>query len=131
MLYQLNRHIIEIPDADDDDSEKLTMDFFLYPEKRKIILGTVRFPNGTPAPNALVKVARLKNGCSNTKNLTDIEDTTDVEDIGHAITNDSGEFIIGPVYPGDTIILKIAYMEETDREALVPYKTTHSPEDNL
>lgn len=124
MVYQLNRHIIEIPDDEDNCSEMLNMDFFLYPEKRKIILGTVRFPNGTPAPSALVKFSKLKNGCS------DVENTDDVMDIGHAITNDFGEFILGPVYPGDIIILKISYVEESDtKEDSIPSKSTHSPED--
>lgn len=123
MDYQINRFVIEVPDADEKSStDQLDMDFFLQQDFRKVILGTVRFSDGKPAPCSVVKIFKLKHPSD------DIEITSELEPIGHAITDDNGQFILGPVYPGEKIVLKIVYLngaiirseEETVRGTFEP-----------
>ncbi|MCT8977410.1 hypothetical protein N4T77_12435 [Clostridium sp. CX1] len=105
MDYQINRFVIEIPDSDEKTStDQLDMDFFLQKDYRKVILGTVRFPDGEPAPCSVVKIFKLKHP------HCDAEITSELEPIGHAITDDNGQFLLGPLYPGDKIVLKILYL---------------------
>lgn len=125
MDYQVSRHVINIPDSSAYvSSEQLEMDFFLNPELRKVILGTVRYPDGTPAPCSVVKFFRLKHINS------DPETTSELEPIGHAITDDCGQFLLGPVYPGDTIVLKIFNLKmESIQDSVISSLGTHEPED--
>lgn len=124
MDYQINRFVINVPmENEKTGTDQLEMDFFLQPEHRKVILGTVRFPDGTPAPCAVIKFFRLKRPSLNA------ETTSELEPIGHAIADDCGQFLLGPVYPGDKIILKIFYINGTNTDLdNDPIKCTHEPE---
>lgn len=125
MDYQVSRHVINIPDNSRYvGSEQLEYDFFLNPELRKVILGTVRYPDGTPAPCSVVKFFKLKHSSS------DPETTSDLEPIGHAIADDSGQFLLGPVYPGDIIVLKIFYLsKESIQDTLISSGCTCEPDE--
>ena len=108
MSYRINRFVIDVPSGPEKTStDQLDMDFFLQHDHRKVILGTVRFPNGKPAPCAVVKFFKPKYANSNAGT------TSDLEPIGHAITDENGQFLLGPVYPGEKFILKILYMNGT------------------
>ena len=124
MDYQVNRFVIDVSEKDEKTSvDQLDMDFFLQPERRKVILGTVRLPDGSAAPCAVVKFFRLKNSNS------DAETSDELEPVGHAIADEGGQFILGPVYPGEKYILKIFYssalMSKFDEE---PSRSTREPE---
>lgn len=107
----MNRFVIDVSKDDEKTStDQLDMDFFLQVDHRKVILGTVRLSNGEPAPCAVVKIFKLKYASS------DAETTSELEPIGHAITDDCGQFLLGPVYPGDKIILKIFYIDSLTNE---------------
>ena len=125
MDYQINRFVIDFPTSDEKTStDQLDMDFFLQYDYRKIILGTVRFPDGKPAPCAVVKFFKLKYA------TCDPETTSELEPFGHAITDDNGQFLLGPVYPGEKVVLKIFYlngsMTQSEDE---PIRSTREPED--
>lgn len=124
MDYQINRFVIDVPEGCEKSSiDQLDMDFFLQSDYRKVILGTVRFPDGKPAPCSVVKFFKLK------ITTADPETTSHLEPIGHAIADENGQFLLGPVYPGDKIVLKILYLDcfinKTSTETV---KGTHSPE---
>ena len=105
MDYQINRFVIDVSkDTERTSTDQLDMDFFLQPDYRKVILGTIRFPDGTPAPCSVIKVFKLKHPSS------DPETTSELEPIGHVITDNCGQFLLGPVYPGEKIILKVFYL---------------------
>lgn len=124
MDYQINRFVINVPmESEKTGTDQLEMDFFLQREHRKVILGTVRFPDGTPAPCAVIKFFRLKHSS------LDAETTSELEPTGHAIADDCGQFLLGPVYPGDKIILKIFYINGTNIDLdNDPVKCTREPE---
>jgi hypothetical protein len=124
MDYQVNRFVIEVSEKDEKTSvDQLDMDFFLQPEHRKVILGTVRLPDGNAAPCAVVKFFKLKDSTS------DAEITEEIEPIGHAIADEGGQFLLGPVYPGEKYILKIFYSSALMSKAEVePSRSTRKPE---
>jgi hypothetical protein len=124
MDYQINRFVIDVPKGGEKTStDQLDMDFFLQEDYRKVILGTVRFPNGQPAPCSVVKFFKLKHAGSNA------ETTSELDPIGHVITDDNGQFLLGPVYPGERIILKILYLNGSIAHSqLEPVKSTREPE---
>ena len=124
MDYQINRFVIDVPEGGEKSSvDQLDMDFFLQRDYRKVILGTVRFPNGEPAPCSVVKFFKLKYAAA------DPETTSDLEPIGHAIADENGQFLLGPVYPGDKLILKIIYPDcFIKRPSLDTIKSTCEPE---
>ncbi len=124
MDYQINRFVIDVPDGDEKSSvDQLDMDFFLQCDYRKVILGTVRFPDGKPAPCSVVKFFKLKRATD------DPETTSDLEPIGNAITDENGQFLLGPVYPGDKLILKILYLDcLTKKSSTETTKSTREPE---
>lgn len=120
----MNRFVINVPiDDEKTGTDQLEMDFFLQAEHRKVILGTVRFPDGSPATNAVIKFFKMKHpNC-------DAEITSELEPIGHAIADDCGQFLLGPVYPGDKIILKIFYLNGANIDLdNAPIKCTREPE---
>lgn len=124
MDYQINRFVIDVPEGDEKSSvDQLDMDFFLQRDYRKVILGTIRFPDGKPAPCSVVKFFKLK------RSTADPETTSDLEPLGHAIADENGQFLLGPVYPGDKLILKILYLDcfikKSSTEAV---NSTHEPE---
>lgn len=124
MDYQINRFVIEVPNIDDKTStDQLDMDFFLQQDFRKVILGTVRFSDGKPAPCSVVKFFKFKHP-------THVpESTSELEPIGHAITDDNGQFILGPVYPGEKIVLKIVYLNGSIAQpGVAPVRGTFEPE---
>ena len=125
MSYQINRFVIDVPSVPEKTStDQLDMDFFLQQDYRKVILGTVRFPNGKPAPCAVVKFFKPKHADCNA------DTTSELEPIGHAITDENGQFLLGPVYPGEKFILKILYMNGTMiRSTTESIRGTHEPED--
>lgn len=105
MEYQVNRFVIDVSnDNKKTSTDQSDIDFFLQADYRKVILGTVRFSDGSPAPCAVVKFFKLKYATS------DAETTSELEPIGHAITDDGGQFLLGPVYPGEKFVLKIFYL---------------------
>lgn len=111
MNYHLNRFVINVSkDKEKTSTDQSDIDFFIQPDPRKVILGTVRLTNGEPVPCAVVEIFKLKNASDNA------ETTSDLEPIGHAITDDCGQFVLGPVYPGDKIILKIFYLDSLANE---------------
>lgn len=124
MDYQINSFVIDVPDVDDKTSaDQLDMDFFLQQDFRKVILGTVRFSDGKPAPCSVVKVFRPKD------HVHGAESTSDLEPVGHAITDDNGQFILGPVYPGETIVLKIMHLNGSIAQpGEEPVRGTFEPE---
>jgi hypothetical protein len=124
MDYQINRFVIDVPEGDEKSSvDQLDMDFFLQRDYRKVILGTVRFPDGKPAPCSVVKFFKLKRATA------DPETTSDLEPIGHAIADENGQFLLGPVYPGDKLILKILYLDcFIKKSSTETVKSTREPE---
>ena len=124
MDYQINRFVIDVLDVDEKSSvDQLDMDFFLQRDYRKVILGTVRFPDGKPAPCSVVKFFKLKRATA------DPETTSDLEPIGNAITDENGQFLLGPVYPGDKLILKILYLDcFIKKSSTETVKSTREPE---
>ncbi|ADL51706.1 hypothetical protein [Clostridium cellulovorans] len=125
MDYQINRFIIDVPKGYEKSStDQLDMDFFLQHDYRKVILGTVRFPDGKPAPCSVVKFFKLRSATA------DPETSSNLEPLGHAITDENGQFLLGPVYPGDKIILKILYLDcFINKASIQTIKGTHCPED--
>ncbi|MFL0195322.1 hypothetical protein ACJDU8_07050 [Clostridium sp. WILCCON 0269] len=124
MDYQINRFVIDVPDGDEKSSiDQLDMDFFLQRDYRRVILGTVRFPDGKPAPCSVVKFFKLKHA------IADPETTSDLEPIGNAIADENGQFLLGPVYPGDKLILKILYLDcFMKKPSMETIKGTREPE---
>lgn len=123
MNYQINRFVIDVPDCDEKSSvDQLDMDFFLQRDYRRVILGTVRFPNGKPAPCSVVKFFKLKRATA------DPETTSGLEPIGNAITDENGQFLLGPVYPGDKLVLKILYLDcFIKKSSTETFKSTREP----
>jgi len=86
-----------------NDAQQMDADFFLVPDERKVIHGIVRDPSGTPLPAAVVKFFKVLSG--------DPETTCDLESIGHAITDDCGQFILGPLPPDVNVVMKIFFLK--------------------
>jgi hypothetical protein len=125
MDYQINRFVIDVTKVDEKSStDQLDMDFFLQRDYRKVILGTVRFPDGKPAPCSVIKFFKLKRPTASP------ETTSELEPIGHAIADENGQFLLGPVYPGDKIILKVLYLDcFINNNSEDPVRSTHEPDD--
>lgn len=104
MGYRLTRYVINTTTDFPDNAQQLDADFFLVPDERKVVYGTVRFPDGTPAPAAVVKFFKVISG--------NPEDTCNLEAIGHAITDDCGTFLLGPLPPGVNVVMKIFFLRE-------------------
>ncbi len=121
MGYRLTRFVINAA-QDFNSAQQLDEDFFLVPDERKVVHGTVRFPDGTPAPCAVVKFFKVVSG--------DPATTCDLEPIGHAITDDCGQFLLGPLDPEAVIVIKIFYLENnTVYGTATPYVGTCAPID--
>lgn len=106
MGFRLVRFVINTTDDFPNDAQQLDADFFLVEDERVVIHGTVRFPDGTPAPCAVVKFFKLDDP------LDDPETTCDLDPIGHAITDDCGQFLLGPLPPGVNVVIKIFFLQE-------------------
>ncbi len=121
-VFRLVRYVINTTDDFPDDAQQFDADFFLVPDDRKIINGTVRFPDGTPAPAAVVKFFKMLNPTD------DPETTCDLESIGHAITDDCGQFLLGPLPPDVNVIIKIFFLQNASAMGTpIPYIGTATP----
>ena len=106
MGFRLVRFVINTTtDFDNGAAQQLDADFFLVPDDRKVIHGTVRFPDGTPAPCTVVKFFKVLGA-------GDPDTTCNLESIGHAITDDCGQFLLGPLPPGVNVVIKIFFLED-------------------
>lgn len=104
MGFRLTRFVVNTTDDFPNDAQQLDADFFLVEDERKVIHGTVRFPDGTPAPCTVVKFFKVVSG--------DPDTTCDLDPIGHAITDDCGQFLLGPLPPDVNVVIKIFFLEE-------------------
>lgn len=96
MGYRLSRFVV---------NETMDGDFILPRDKRKVIRGTVRFPDGSPAADVVVKFFAVLPGDDPP------ESTCNLQVMGHALTDSSGHFVLGPLSPGIDIVMKIFYAE--------------------
>lgn len=119
MGYRLTRFVVNtgtLPAG----TQQLDEDFFLQPDDRVVVHGTVRFPDGTPAPCAVVKFFCVVSG--------DAATTCDLDPIGHAITDDCGQFLLGPLAPGTIVVIKVFFLAENAHMATgTPIVGTCSP----
>jgi hypothetical protein len=124
MGYRLTRFVVNTTSDFPDDAQQFDADLFLVPDERKVIHGIVRFPDGTPVPAAVVKFFKM----------LDPEDdpttTCNLESIGHAITDDCGQFILGPLPPDVNVIIKIFFLQNAAVIGTAsPYIGTATPVD--
>ncbi len=103
MGFRLTRFVVDTATLP-EGTQQLDEDFFLVPDDRVVVHGTVRFPDGTPAPCAVVKFFKVLSGIP--------ADTCDLDPIGHAITDDCGQFLLGPLPPGAAVVIKVFFLEE-------------------
>lgn len=123
-IYRLVRYVINTGDDFPDDAQQYDADFFLVPDDRKVIHGTVRFPDGTPVPAAVVKFFKMLNPAD------DPETTCDLESIGHAITDDCGQFLLGPLPADVNVIIKVFFLQNASAFGTpIPYIGTATPID--
>jgi hypothetical protein len=116
--------VINTGDDFPDDAQQYDADFFLVPDDRKVIHGTVRFPDGTPVPAAVVKFFKMLNPAD------DPETTCDLESIGHAITDDCGQFLLGPLPADVNVIIKVFFLQNASAFGTpIPYIGTATPID--
>ncbi len=83
-------------------NEEQDLNLTLVPEKRAAIHGVVRFPDGTPVKNALVKLFKKEN-CN---------DPCDVTPITFAFTDECGQFLFGVPSCVDFLIKVFYYKPE-------------------
>ena len=79
MGWKLNKIDVKL-----EPCEEREVEFILMPEKRAAIHGVVKFPDGTPVKNAVVKLFKRK-GC----------DSCDLIPITFAFTDECGQFLFG------------------------------------
>ncbi len=103
MGFRLTRFVIDVGTLP-PGTQQLDEDFFLVPDDRVVVHGTVRFPDGTPASCAVVKFFCVVSG--------DPATTCDLDPIGHAITDDCGQFILGPLAPTAQVVIKVFFLAE-------------------
>ncbi|MCL6638961.1 MAG: hypothetical protein K6T80_04660 [Firmicutes bacterium] len=101
MGFRLTRFVVDTG-ALLTGTQQLDEDFFLVPDDRVVVHGTVRFPDGTPAPCAVVKFFKVVSGNPGT--------TCDLDPIGHAITDDCGQFLLGPLPPDAQVVIKVFFL---------------------
>ncbi len=98
MLYKLHRTDIKL-----NQGEELDLSIVLKPEKRSAIHGTVRFPNGEPAKNAIVKLFKKDNN-----------DPCKLIPITFTYTDEYGQFLFGVDSSIDFIIKVFFYKLENE-----------------
>lgn len=76
----------------------------LKPEKRAVIHGVVKFPNGFPVKNAVVKLFRKKHGC-------DPKDC-DLIPVTFAFTDKCGQFLFGVKSEVEYVVKVFFYIPE-------------------
>lgn len=101
--FRLTRFVVNTTDDFPDETQQMDADFILPCDDRKVIHGIVRDPDGTPIPAAVVVFFKLAAGFEQ----DDPETSCNIESIGHAITDDCGQFIVGPLPPDVNLIMKI------------------------
>lgn len=102
MGWKLKR--IEICGCDQiKPNEEKDLCIFLEEERRAAIHGVVKFPNGKPVKDAIVKLFKKRNP-------KDCCDTCDLVPITFAFTDDCGQFLFGVDSKVDYII-KVFYYE--------------------
>lgn len=82
-----------------DENEEKDLRLFLQPEKRAAIHGVVKFPDGTPVKNAVVKLF-MKKG----------HDQCDLIPITFTFTDECGQFLFG-VPSGVEFVIKIFFFK--------------------
>lgn len=107
MGYRLTRYVVNTTADFPGEAQQMEADFFLIDDERKVIHGIVRDPLGNPLPAAVVKFFKLAEGYEG----DDPETSCNLESIGHAITDDCGQFILGPLPPDVNVIMKIFYLK--------------------
>jgi hypothetical protein len=92
-------------DLDGEDklrpNEEKDICIVLAPENRAVIHGVVKFPNGMPAKNAVVKLFKKK-GC----------DPCDLEPVTFAFTDCCGQFMFGVCSGIDYVVKVFFYIPE-------------------
>lgn len=103
MGFRLTRFVVDAATLP-AGTQQLDEDFFLVPDDRVVVHGTVRFPDGSPAPCAVVKFFKVISGPATT--------TCALDPIGHAITDDCGQFLLGPLAPNAAVVIKVFFLTE-------------------
>jgi hypothetical protein len=121
MGFRLTRFVVDLGTLP-PGTQQLDEDFFLVPDDRLVVHGTVRFPDGSPAPCTVVKFFKVLSG--------DPATTCDLESIGHAITDDCGQFLLGPLSPTTSFVIKVFFLENNSvMGTATPFVGTCSPID--
>lgn len=92
----------DIVAAENTDTQQ-QFNFFLVPEKRVIISGVVRRPDGSPVQGAVVQF--FKKEGDKTGSL-----------IGHTFTDEDGHFLFGPLAPETEFKMKIFYWDILEQQ---------------
>ncbi|MGB9826149.1 MAG: carboxypeptidase-like regulatory domain-containing protein, partial [Desulfofundulus sp.] len=102
--------------AENSDTQK-QYDFYLVPENRVLISGTVRRPDGSPVQGAVVQFF-FKGEEGKTGSL-----------IGHTFTDEDGHFSFGPLAPGIEFKMKIFYWDimEQGQQKELKYSSIFPP----
>lgn len=88
---------LKVIDVKLNENEEKDLCLVLVPERRAAIHGVVRFPDGTPVKNAVVKLFRKKG-----------PDCCDLIPITFAYTDECGQFLFG-VPAGVDIVIKVFF----------------------
>lgn len=118
MGYKLTRFVIDVDNDFPEDVQELDQDFFLIPDDRKVVHGIVRDEYGNPVPCAVVKFFKLVD--SKCPEPYDPCTTCDLEPLGHAITDDCGQFLLGPLAPGTKVVIKIFFLKQANQSGTQP-----------
>lgn len=88
-------------------NEEKDLNIVLQPENRAAIHGVVKFPNGKPVKNAVVKLFKKKHGCN----------PCDLIPVTFSFTDECGQFLFG-VPSGEEFVIKVFFYtpENTDRD---------------
>ena len=94
-------------------NEERDLSITLRPENRAAIHGVVRFPNGKPAKNAVVKLFKKK-----------CDDPCDLVPITFAFTDHCGQFLFG-VPSGIEFVIKVFFYKPEKPHKPTPDKPCH------
>ena len=77
------------------ENEQIDAVIRINKERRSVIYGTILDENGDPVADAVVKLLQVNDKCDYPIPLT------------HTFTDDNGQFLLGPLCPNTTYMLKI------------------------
>lgn len=83
--------------------QQFDADLILPRDNRVVFHATIRDEQGNPLPCAVVKFFKVAENAQNPDPFT----TCELEPIGHAITDDCGQVLLGPVEPNQAIVWKV------------------------